>query len=145
MYLEIFLYDDWVEDSMELDKKTEHEILELVEPIIKSVAVGAAVATLASVISALIVTNYKSSSLTGDTEMHPTKNDTAINKTEASAKDNDASLAKDEVKAKDGDLSAAQTDAKAMTTDAKAMDSGASAAQPKAGALDVKTKGMVMS
>jgi hypothetical protein len=130
---------------MELDKSTEEKIKEAVQPIITAALTTAVVGSAMAAISALVVTNYKRSSLTGDTEMHPTKNDTSINKSEASAKDNDASLAKDGVKAKDGDLSAAQTDAKAMTTDAKAMDSGASAAQPKAGAMDVKTKGLVMS
>jgi hypothetical protein len=128
-----------------MDEMRAEKIKEIVMPIVGSIGAAAVVAGAAAIISQLVVTNYKRSDLTGDTEMHPTKNDTSINKTEASAKDNDASLAKDGVKAKDGDLSAAQTDAKVMTSDAKAMDSGASAAQPKAGALDVKTKGLVMS
>jgi hypothetical protein len=130
---------------MALDKNTSDTIKELVAPIVGSALSAALVGAAVAVISKLVVTNFKDSNLTGDTEMHPTKNDTSINKTETSAKDNEASLAKDGVKAKDGDLSAAQTDAKALTSDAKALDSGASAAKPKAGALDVKTKGLVMS
>jgi hypothetical protein len=130
---------------MALDENTTQLIQEIVEPIVISALAVSVVGAVAAGIAQYIGTNYKESNLTGDTDMHPTKNDTTINKTEASAKDNDASLAKDGVKAKDGDLSAAQTDAKASTTDAKALDSGASAAQPKAGALDVKTKGLVMS
>jgi hypothetical protein len=130
---------------MALDLDTNDTIKELVAPIVGSALSAALVGLATAVIKKLVVTNFKDSNITGDTEMHPTKNDTSINKTEASAKDTDAALANDEVKAKDGDLSAAETDAKAMTSDAKALDSGASAAQPKAGALDVKTKGLVMS
>jgi hypothetical protein len=128
-----------------MDKGTEELIKKAVTPIVQSALATALVGGATAIIAKLAVTNYKSSDITGDTEMHPTKNDTSVNKTETSAKDNEASLAKDAVKAKDGDISAAQTDAKALTTDAKALDSGASAAQPKAGALDVKTKALVMS
>jgi hypothetical protein len=128
-----------------MDAKTEAAIIQKVGPIIGSLAVGFAVAAGAAAITKLVGINMKTSTMAGDTGLHPTDNDTSLSKTEASAKDNEASVAKDGLKAKDGDLSAAQTDAKALTTDAKALDSGASAAQPKAGALDVKTKGMVMS
>jgi hypothetical protein len=128
-----------------MDAETEATIKEKIVPVIASLGGGLVIAGAVALITKLVAVNMKTSSMTGDTDLHPTKNDTSINKTEASAKDNDASLAKDGVKAKDGDLSAAQTDAKALTSDAKALDSGASAAQPKAGALDVKTKGLVMS
>jgi hypothetical protein len=128
-----------------MDAKTEQSIKARIGPVIGTAVGELALGGVGMAILKLLALNIKTSSMAGDTEMHPTKNDTTINKTEASAKDNDASLAKDEVKAKDGDLSAAQTDAKALTTEAKALDSGASAAQPKAGALDVKTKGLVMS
>ncbi|MDR2634344.1 MAG: hypothetical protein LBC51_12100 [Treponema sp.] len=130
---------------MALDKETSDTIKELVAPIVGSALAAAVTGAAMAIIAKLVVTNYQQSDLSGEKGMHPTKDETSINKTDASAKDNDASLAKDGVKAKDGDLSAAQTDAKAMTSDAKALDSGASAAQPKAGALDVKTKGLVMS
>jgi hypothetical protein len=130
---------------MEMDASTRKKILQKVGPIIGSTAAGFAVAAAAAAIAKLVGVNMKTSTMAGDTGLHPTDNDVSINKTEASAKDNEASVAKDGLKAKDGDLSAAQTDAKALTTDAKALDSGASAAQPKAGALDVKTKGLVMS
>jgi hypothetical protein len=130
---------------MELSENATQLIKEAAAPIVTSVLAGALVGAAAAGIAKYAATNYKKSGLTGDTEIHPTKDDTSISKSETSAKDNEASLAKDGVKANDGDLSAAQTDAKALTSDAKALDSGASAAQPKAGALDVKTKGLVMS
>jgi hypothetical protein len=128
-----------------MDEKATQMIKDAVAPIVASTLASALVGAAAAGIMKYAATNYNGSNVTGDKEMHPTKDDTSISKSEASAKDNEASLAKDGVKAKDGDLSAAQTDAKAMTSDAKALDSGASAAQPKAGALDVKTKGLVMS
>jgi hypothetical protein len=130
---------------MEVDAETKTAILAKVGPAIGSLGAGLAVAAGAALLTKLVGINMKSSTMAGDTGMHPTENDTSISKTETSAKDNEASLAKDGLKVKDGDLSAAETDAKAMTTDAKAMDSGASAAMPKAGALDVKAKGLVMS
>jgi hypothetical protein len=130
---------------MEMDAKTKATVLAKVGPTIGSLGAGLAVAAGMALITKLVGINMKSSTMAGDTGMHPTQEDTSISKTEASAKDNEASLAKDGLKVKDGDLSAAETDAKALTTDAKALDSGASAAMPKAGALDVKTKGLVMS
>jgi hypothetical protein len=130
---------------MEMDTSTKAAVLAKVGPIIGSAAAGFAVVAGAALITKLVGINMETSTMAGDTGMHPTDNDTALSKSETSMKDNNASLAKDELKVKDGDLSAAQTDAKAMTTDAKALDSGASAAQPKAGALDVKAKGLVMS
>jgi hypothetical protein len=128
-----------------MDASTKAAVLKKVGPLIGSAAAGFAVAAGAAIITKLVGINMKTSTMAGDTGLHPTDNETSISKTDASAKDNEASLAKDGLKVKDGDLSAAQTDAKALTTDAKALDSGASAAQPKAGALDVKTKGLVMS
>ncbi|MDR1985890.1 MAG: hypothetical protein LBP88_02825 [Treponema sp.] len=130
---------------MDTNAATKAAVLAKVGPLIGSLGVGLAVAGAAAIITKLSAVNMKSSTMAGDTGLHPTDNDTSINKTEASAKDNEGSLAKDGLKAKDGDLSAAQTDAKAMTSDAKAMDAGASAVQPKEGALDIKTKGLVMS
>jgi hypothetical protein len=130
---------------MKLEAETKAAILKEVGPKIAALGAGFAVAGAAAIISKIVGINMKTSSMAGDTGLHPTENNTSISKTEASAKDNEASVAKDGLKAKDGDLSAAQTDAKAMTTDAKALDSGASAAQPKAGAAEIKTKGMVMS
>jgi hypothetical protein len=130
---------------MEMDAKTKASVMQKIGPSIGSLAAGFAVAAGAALIMKLIAINMKSSTMAGDTGMHPTENETSISKTETSAKDNEASLAKDGLKVKDGDLAAAQTDAKAMTSDAKALDSGASAAMPKAGALDVKAKGLVMS
>jgi gamma-glutamyltranspeptidase len=128
-----------------MDAETEKAVKARIGPVLGTLGAELIVGGVAALILKLVALNMKTSAMTGDTEMHPTKSDVSLSKTEASAKDNDASLAKDQVKAKDGDLSAAQTDAKALTSDAKALDSGASAAQPKAGALDVKNKGIVMS
>jgi hypothetical protein len=128
-----------------MDEKTKAMILAKTLPLIESAAASMAITAATAAITKLVGVNMKTSTMAGDTGLHPTEDDTSISKTEASAKDNEASLAKDGLKAKDGDLSAAQTDAKGMTTDAKALDSGASAAQPKAGAAEIKTKGMVMS
>jgi hypothetical protein len=130
---------------MKLEDETKAAILTKVTPMIVSLGVTFGVAAAAAIISKIIGINMKTSTMAGDTGLHPTENNTSISKTEASAKDNEASVAKDGLKAKDGDLSAAQTDAKAATTDAKALDSGASAAQPKAGAAEIKAKGLVMS
>jgi hypothetical protein len=128
-----------------MDAETEALVKKEIAPVIATLGGGLVLAGAAALVTKLVAVNMKTSTMAGDTGLHPTDNDTSISKTETSAKDNEASLAKDAVKAKDGDLSAAQTDAKALTTDAKALDSGASAAQPKAGALDVKAKGLVMS
>jgi hypothetical protein len=128
-----------------MDAETKAAVMAKVGPVIGSRLAGIAVAAGAAVIMKLVGINMKSSTMAGDTGLHPTDNDTSISKTEASLKDNEASIAKDGLKVKDGDLSAAETNAKALTTDAKALDSGASAAMPKAGALDIKAKGLVMS
>jgi hypothetical protein len=130
---------------MELTEQMKSSILASVGGLIGSVATAGLVAAASAVLPMLTAIDYKSNTMSGETNRHPTKSDMSISQSEVSAKDTDASLARDEVMAKNGDLSAAQTDAKALTTDAKALDSGASAAQPKAGALEVKTKGIVMS
>jgi hypothetical protein len=130
---------------MEIDADTQAAIKKITEPIIKSVGVGAAVAVAAGIIASLIVTNYKNSSLKGETELHPTRDDASMSKVETSAKDTDASLGKDEVTAKDGDLSATRTDAAASSGGATAAESGATAARTKAGAADIETKALKMT
>ena len=128
-----------------MDKKTADQIKEIVTPIITSAATTALVGAAGALVMKLLVTNYKSSDLTGDKEMHPTTDEMNMSKVETSAKDTDASLGKDEVTAKDGDLSAARTDAAAGNTEATAAESGASAARTKAGAADIETKALKMT
>ena len=130
---------------MALDEKTKDMIKDIAGPIVTSAASMALVAGLTSLIESLVVTNYTSSDLTGNKEIHPTEDNTSISKVEATAKDTDASLAKDELKVKDGDLSAAKTDANALTTEATAAESGAAAARTKAGAADIETKALKMT
>jgi hypothetical protein len=130
---------------MALDDETKKVIKELVAPIVGSALSAALVGAATAIILKMIVTNYHETNLKGETDMHPTDDNVTMSKTEASGKDNDASLAKDEMKGKDGDLALMQTDAAGSTTEAKAMNAGATAAKPVAGALDVKTKGLVMS
>ena len=130
---------------MALDEKTKELLKSAAGPIVTSAASIALVAGLSAVVEKLTTTNYKSSGLTGDKEIHPTEDSAAISKVETSAKDTDASMAKDELKVKDGDLSAAKTDANALTTEATAAESGAAAARTKAGAADIETKGLKMT
>jgi hypothetical protein len=130
---------------MEMDENLQESIKIATEPLIKSVAAGVAVSAASAIIAALVVTNYKTKNLTGDTELTPTKDETSMSKVETSAKDTDASLAKDEVTAKDGDLSAMKTDAAASNGEATAMDGGATAARTKAGAADIETKALKMT
>jgi hypothetical protein len=130
---------------MELDEKGKAFIKEAVMPIVVSTLASGVVGAVVAEISKYLATSYEQKTLVGDQEIKPTDDNVTMSKTEASAKDNDASLAKDEVKAKDGDLAAMQTDAAASTNEAKALNSGATAAKPVAGALDIKSKGLVMS
>ena len=130
---------------MALDEDAKKMIQEAVGPIIASTMTAAVVGAAVAIITKLTVTNFKSSDLTGDKEMHPTKEEMAASKLETSAKDTDASLAKDEVTAKDGDLSAARTDAAASNGEATALDSGAAAARTKAGAADIESKALKMT
>jgi hypothetical protein len=130
---------------MEMDSSTKATVLARVTPMIVSLGVGFAVAAAAAVITKLIGINMETSTMGGEVGLHPTDNDTSFSKTEASLTSNEAALAKDGLNATNSDISANQTDAQAMASDAKALDSGASAAQTKAGAMDIKTKGLVMS
>jgi hypothetical protein len=131
--------------KMELDKDAKDKIAQAVKPIVTSALATALVAGAAAALAALLVTNYKKSGLTGETEMHPTTDEMNMSKVETSAKDTDASLGKDEVTAKDGDLSANRTDAAASSGEATAAESGATAARTKAGAADIETKALKMT
>jgi len=130
---------------MAVDDKTKTMIQDAVGPIVKSALSAALVGAAFALIKKLTVTNFKSSNVAGDKEVHPTEKSTSISKVETSGKDTDASLAKDEVKVKDGDLSASKTDANALTNEATAAESGAAAARTKAGAADIETKALKMT
>jgi len=130
---------------MALDEKTTKMIETAVAPIVGAAMSAALVGAALAALKMLVATNYKSSDLTGEKAMHPTKDEMVASKVETSAKDTDASLAKDEVKAKDGDLSAARTDAAASNGEATALESGAAAARTKAGAADIETKSLKMT
>jgi FlaG/FlaF family flagellin (archaellin) len=130
---------------MEVDKETKAEILGLVGPIITSVAMEAIVVTLTAVTASLVVTNYKKSNLTGDTEMHPTKDEVALSKSEAAASETEGTLAQDTVAGVNGEVKASETEARAMTSEATAADSGASALRTKVGASDIETKALKMT
>jgi hypothetical protein len=130
---------------MALDEKTTAMIKDTVAPIITSALAVALVGVVGAVLLDLVVTNYKSSDLTGDKEMHPTKDDVTASKVDASASETDAALSKDEAKGNNGDLSANSTDAAAMDNEAKALEGGAAAARTKAGAADIETKALKMT
>jgi hypothetical protein len=130
---------------MALDEKTTKVIKDAVLPIVTSALSSAVAGAAMAVIAKLVVTNYRESNITGDTEMHPTKDESSLSKVETSAIDTDASLGKDEVTAKDGDLSAMRTDAAASNGEATALDGGATAARTKAGAADIETKALKMT
>jgi hypothetical protein len=130
---------------MELDQEMKDGIKEEIGPIIGSAVAAGLVAAAGMALLSMSATNYKSSDLTGDKEIHPTQSNTSASKVETSAKDTDASLAKDEATAKDGDLSANRTDAAASSGGATAAESGATAARTKAGAADIETKSLKMT
>ena len=130
--------------GFEVDAELEKQILQNVGPIIGSASVGLLVAGIGALLMYLGI-NMKSSTMKGDSNIQPTKDDVSVSQVEATAKDTDASMAKDELTAKDGDLSAAKTDAAASDGEATALESGASAARTKAGAADVETKGLKMT
>jgi hypothetical protein len=130
---------------MQLDEKTKNQILEGVEPIIMSAAIGVAVASLTSVITALAVTNYSQSDLTGDKDMHPTAEETTLSKSEVAGSETEGKLAQDKVAGVNGEVKANETEARALTGEATASDSGATALRTKAGASDIETKALKMT
>jgi hypothetical protein len=130
---------------MELDQKTKDTILEITGPLIKSAAITAIVGGLTAAIASLVVTNYKKSDLTGDTEMRPTEDTVAMSKSEAAASETEGKLAQDTVAGANGEVKASETEARAMTGEATAADSGATALRTKAGASDVEVKALKMT
>jgi hypothetical protein len=128
-----------------MDAETEKMIKEAVAPVVTSAMSVAVAGAAAAILTKLSATNIHESDVTGEREMHPTKDEVNMSKVDSSLKDTDASLAKDTVAAKDGELSAMKDDATAMDTEATALDSGASAARTKAGAADIETKAFKMT
>ncbi|MDR2481366.1 MAG: hypothetical protein LBD07_03620 [Spirochaetaceae bacterium] len=130
---------------MKLDDDMKNKILKSTKPLIVSAAAGALVAGVTAGIMSLVATNYKSSTLTGDKEIHPTSDETAISKSEVAASEKEGKLSADKVSAQNGEVGASNTEAAAAEGEAKAADSGASALRTKAGAADIATKGLNMT
>ena len=130
-----------------MEKSTEQIVSSVVKDVMPAIGSAMAMAVVGEVLaklSELVVTNVEESDLTGNKELHPTKEDSSLQKGEANAERNNASLAKDEVSGQKGEVDAAETEAKAATGEATASESGASAVRTKAGASDIETKGLKM-
>lgn len=126
------------------DKVDVKKLLGTVAPIITSAVTGAIVKIALSVIKEAVASNRKRSTVVGDEEMHPTKQETDLAENEASGAKTDSSMAADEVSIQDGGLSTVETEAKAATGEATASENGATASRVKAGASDVETKALKM-
>ncbi|MDR3334662.1 MAG: hypothetical protein LBT13_07240 [Treponema sp.] len=130
---------------MEVDAKMKDGIIQNVMPVIGSLATAALVAAAGAVLSKLMTTNYKSSTMAGDKEVKPTDDDVAISKTEAAGSETEGKLAQDKVAGANGEVKASETEARAQTGEATAAESGASALRTKAGASDIETKALKMT
>ena len=130
---------------MALDKETSDTIKELVAPIVGSALSAALVSAAMAIISKLVVTNYKEHGITGDKEIKPTEDETAISKSELAASETEGKLAQDKVAGTEGEVKANETEARALTGEATAADSGASALRTKAGASDIEVKALKMT
>ena len=130
-----------------MDEDTEKIVADVVKgvaPVIGSALATAVVGEVLEKLSELVVSNVNESDMSGDKEVHPTKEDSSLQKGEANADRNSAALAKDEVSAQSGSIDAAETEAKASTSEATAAEAGASAVRTKAGASDIETKALKM-
>ena len=125
-------------------KKIVADVVKGVAPVIGSALATAVVGEVLEKLSELVVSNVNESDMSGDKEVHPTKEDSSLQKGEANADRNNAALAKDEVSAQSGSIDAAETEAKASTSEATAAEAGASAVRTKAGASDIETKALKM-
>lgn len=113
-------------------------------PVIASAATAMLVSEAISAIVKLTATNQHHSDVTGDHDIHPTKQETELQKNETTGSSTDESLAHDDVSAQKGEVDAAETEGKAATGEATATESGASAVRTKAGASDIETKALKM-
>ena len=121
-----------------------NDISEMIAPVIESAAMGAMVSLAVTAIAKVAATNRHYSDITGDHDIHPTKQETELQKNEATGSSTDESLAHDDVSAQKGEVDAAETEGKAATGEATATESGASAVRTKAGASDIETKALKM-
>ena len=120
------------------------KVMKAVTPIIASAAASALVGDVLSVVLKVTATNRHHSDMTGDHDIHPTKQETTGQRNDTSASGTDESLAHDDVSAQKGEVDAAETEGKAATGEATATESGASAVRTKAGASDIETKALKM-
>ncbi|MDR1986069.1 MAG: hypothetical protein LBP88_03730 [Treponema sp.] len=132
-------------DDTSLDPGLEKAIMNDVGPLIVSAGITMAVAFVTGAVLELIGTNIKTSSLTGDEGIHPTKDETAINNVDTTANEVDGSLNQDGVAGRNGAVKADETDASALTGEATASESGVSALRTKTGASDIETKALKMT
>jgi hypothetical protein len=130
---------------MELTNDLKKEILKEVGPIIGSAAAAGIVAAAGSALMGMMAINYHSSTMTGDTSIKPTDDETTISKVEAAASETEGKIAQDKVAAVEGEVKASETEARASTGEATALESGASALRTKAGATDIETKALKMT
>jgi hypothetical protein len=133
------------DDDSSLDSETEDAVKEGVAPQLIGVGATYGAALVGGAIAALIAVNYKSRTMAGDTDIHPTKNETDISKVETAATETEGKLAQDTVAGVNGEVKASETEARAVTGEATAADSGASALRTKAGASDIETKALKMT
>ena len=121
-----------------------NEISDLIGPIITSAGMSVLVGAALSAVAKLTATNQHHSDITGDHDIHPTKQETELQKNEAAGSNTKQSMAQDDVSAQKGKVNAAETNAKAATGEATATESGATAVRTKAGASDIETKALKM-
>lgn len=115
-----------------------------VMPMITTMAMTAVVGEVLKEVAMVTATNQHHSDVTGDHDIHPTKQETELQKNETTASSTDESMAHDDVSAQKGEVDAAETEGKAATGEATAAESGASAVRTKAGASDIETKALKM-
>lgn len=120
------------------------EVMKAIAPIIASAGMSMLVGEVLSAVQKLTATNQHHSDMTGDHDIHPTKQETTGQRNDTSASGTDESLAHDDVSSQKGEIDAAETEGKAATGEATATESGASAVRTKAGASDIETKAMKM-
>lgn len=131
--------------GFEMTPDTETAIQTLVAPIVGSVLAASLAAAAVDLIAKLVVTNVKESDVSGDRDLKPTEQKTAVSKSEAAASETEGKLSKDGVSGQDGSIKANETEAKASTGEATAAEAGAQAMRTKAGAADIETKALKMT
>jgi hypothetical protein len=83
--------------------------------------------------------------MAGDTEVHPTSDETCISTVNTNGEETDGVLSQDSVEGASGEVKASEVEAAADSGEATAMDSGATAVRTKAGASDIETKALKMT